>query len=924
MKKLFTLLALIVCLTNLKAQYVTIPDPNFRAWLQANVPSAMSGNQMDTTSLAVTTRTNVDVYYKWISNLHGIQYFKTLKSLDCSTNNIIALNNLPNTLLYLKCDYNQISNLPILPNSLETLICSNNELTALPVLPSSLKTLVCNKTFSPFLASLPNLPSQLDTLEINGHGLGSLPTLPMGLKKLSYRKNYVTSFPILPPTLLYLNCSVNYITGVAPNFPTTLIKLDCSSNLITNLPSLPTNLKELLCGVNNITTLPNLPTSLEYLDCGSNNISGLPTLPNQLKTLYSNSNSLTSLPTLPINLANLDCSTNQLNSLPLLPNTLQSLNFSNNQVTAFPNMPTDIWNLKFNSNLITNLPPLPINTYILEFDNNQVSSISYLPNGIISLKCSGNQLTSLPTLPPHLQELLCASNNINCFPSFPSSILYFVLNNNPFTCLPNHSPFMDAATLAYPLCTSTNTVTNPNNCNSFEGIEGAAYNDIDSNCIFNNYPILNNIPLKLYDNNNTLIANASAFLNAKYNFALPAGNYKVVIDTLDRPYKIICSNPGIDSTIVLNASTPRVSNVNFGINCKPGFDIGVQSIVTNGLVFPGQTHTLTVMAGDMYKWYNMNCASNISGTLTFTIIGPLTYIAPSIGALIPTVNGNVFTYSISDFSAINNSTSFQLIFQTDTTAQANDLICINANITPTIGDNDASNNTYQDCYSVSNSYDPNIKEVYPIDVAPGFNDWLTYTIHFQNTGNATAINIRLSDTLDSMLDLETFQVINYSHYNNTSVNGNILNVRFPNIMLPDSSTNLRGSIGFVQYRVKPKTTWIAPYKIKNTAYIYFDYNTPIVTNTTYNSIISDVGIKELSEKSVSIYPNPTNGNFTIELNTKEKQFIQILDITGNSVLSQIIENAKGTIDAGYLAAGIYNISIKGSAGITNKKLVIVK
>ena len=490
--------------------------------------------------------------------------------------------------------------------------------------------------------------------------------------------------------------------------------------------------------------------------------------------------------------------------------------------------------------------------------------------------------------------------------------------------MPNHSPFMDAATLAYPLCTSTNTVTNPNNCNSFEGIEGVAYNDIDSNCIFNNYPILNNILLKLYDNNNILIANTNAFLNATYNFALPTGNYKVVIDTLDRPYKIICSNPGIDSTIVLNASTPRVSNVNFGINCKPGFDIGVQSVITTGLVFPGQTHTLTLMAGDMYKWYNMNCSSGISGTLTFTVNGPVTYVAPQAGAFVPTVNGNVFTYTISDFSAINNSSAFQLIFQTDSTAQSNDTICINANITPIIGDNDVSNNVYQDCYQVVNSYDPNIKEVYPIDVQPGFNDWLTYTIHFQNTGNAPALNINLKDTLDTQLDLETFQVINYSHYNNTSLNGNVLNVYFPNIMLPDSASNPTGSIGYIQYRIKPKATWAAPYKIKNTAYIYFDYNAPIVTNTTYNSILTTTGLNGIKETIATLFPNPTSGSFTIELNTKEKQLIQILDITGNIVLSQTIENGNGIIDASYLASGIYNISIKGSAGITNKKLVIVK
>ena len=75
---------------------------------------------------------------------------------------------------------------------------------------------------------------------------------------------------------------------------------------------------------------------------------------------------------------------------------------------------------------------------------------------------------------------------------------------------------------------------------------------------------------------------------------------------------------------------------------------------------------------------------------------------------------------------------------------------------------------------------------------------------------------------------------------------------------------------------------------------------------------------------MSLYPYPTNGTFTIELNSKEKQSVQIFDITGNVVLSQTIENGKVTIDANHLASGIYNINIKGTNSVTNKKLVIVK
>ncbi|HAP00939.1 MAG TPA: hypothetical protein DCQ93_03335 [Bacteroidetes bacterium] len=50
MKKIFATLILVCSLAVCRAQWVTIPDPNFVAWLQAHCSSGMNGNLMDTTS----------------------------------------------------------------------------------------------------------------------------------------------------------------------------------------------------------------------------------------------------------------------------------------------------------------------------------------------------------------------------------------------------------------------------------------------------------------------------------------------------------------------------------------------------------------------------------------------------------------------------------------------------------------------------------------------------------------------------------------------------------------------------------------------------------------------------------------------------------------------------------------------------------
>ena len=74
---------------------------------------------------------------------------------------------------------------------------------------------------------------------------------------------------------------------------------------------------------------------------------------------------------------------------------------------------------------------------------------------------------------------------------------------------------------------------------------------------------------------------------------------------------------------------------------------------------------------------------------------------------------------------------------------------------------------------------------------------------------------------------------------------------------------------------------------------------------------------------INVYPNPTNGKFIIETTAKENQAIQVYDLNGRLAFSKIITH-KTNIDATILNEGIYNLVIKSSEGIINKKLVVVK
>ena len=985
MKQLISLFALLLCLTGIKAQnYVTISDTSFASWLQINVPNAMMGNQMDTTHIDVTSRRQVIIQNTHMVSLNGIQYFDSLKTLncsinvydtisirlkfipalpsmldtficygnkidslpalpsgllvfDCSQNLLDSLPTLPNTIHYFNCWGNQLTSLPTLPDSLITFNCCNNQLQSLPALPMGLTTFTCSNnaltslpTLSDSLISincsnnllqnLPTLPNALAYIDCSGNAsLTALPALPNALITLYCNNSALTSLPSLPSLIVTIDCSSNQLTSL-PSLPNSLILLICSSNSITVLPALPNALYKLICS-NNISlgTLPALPNSLVILHCDNDGLTALPALPNSLVELICSSNPLAGgLPTLPNSLIILDCHSDQLNTLPTIPNSLSTLICSNNPLGNLPAL-ASLNTLDCQSDQLSNLPTLPNTLSSLNCSSNSIVTLPTLPSSLGNLACSNNQIVSLPTLPSSLAMLDCSVNQIHCFDPFNNISSYFNISNNPFTCLPNYIPAMDSVTLLYPLCAAGN----PFNCPTSFGIVGFTYKDNNTTCLKDSGDVgLKNVPLKIYDSSSNLLGTTYTALNGVYQFLDSSNTYTVLVDTTGMPFRASCQNPGLDSTVTVAALD---TNINFALTCKGGFDVGIQSINTCGIVFPGQTHRLHLNAGDVSRWYNLNCASGTSGTLSFIVTGPVTYMGPVAGALIPNVSGNVFTYNIADFGAIHNATDFQIQLQPFPTAQAGDVICVNAKITPIAGDNYTANNSYTTCYTVVNSHDPNIKEVYPVDVASNFNDWLTYTIHFQNTGNAPAFNIKIEDELDSMLDVSTFQVIDYSHANSTSLVGRNLSVYFANIQLPDSSSDAEGSIGFVQYRIKPKATWVAPYKIKNTAYIYFDFNAPIVTNTTYNSKLDiTTGVTEIKESIASVYPNPSNGLFTIELTTKEKQSLQVFDISGNEVLSQTIENGKANIDASYLAAGIYNISIKGNASVTNKKLVIVK
>ncbi len=235
------------------AQYVTITDNLFADWLYNNGfdTCMINGNQLDTTCKVVTKRYSINIDGLQAQSVEGIQYFDSLRILNCRNNNLTGITALPRLLYELECSNNQLNSLPDLPATLRKLTCGNNNLSALPALPANLFDLRCSLNE---ITALPALPLKLNTLWCNYNQLTSLPALPDSLRSLWCYVNNLTTIPPMPKGLTTLSCTFNQIISL-PELPDSLGFLDLRDNPIACLPAIKI-ISEFNFDNTNITCLP--------------------------------------------------------------------------------------------------------------------------------------------------------------------------------------------------------------------------------------------------------------------------------------------------------------------------------------------------------------------------------------------------------------------------------------------------------------------------------------------------------------------------------------------------------------------------------------------------------------------------------------------------------------------------------------------
>lgn len=239
-----------------------------------------------------------------------------------------------------------------------------------------------------------------------------------------------------------------------------------------------------------------------------------------------------------------------------------------------------------------------------------------------------------------------------------------------------------------------------------------------------------------------------------------------------------------------------------------------------------------------------------------------------------------------------------------------------------------------DCQENRGAFDPNDKQAFPKGVGEEkltkANVGLEYLIRFQNTGTDTAFTVRIEDQLSSLLDINTVKPGASSHPYSFSIKENrVMEFRFDDILLPDSTTNLEASNGFVKFSVEQMPDNPIGSLIENTAGIYFDFNEPVITNTVQHLI----GEPLLSSNSdvekilihTSVIPNPFQESTTLQIENVSGELLQLqlFDYLGRKVRTESWRSNQYVLHRKGLPSGVYYFTIRNRNGLLSDGKLIM-
>jgi hypothetical protein len=421
-------------------------------------------------------------------------------------------------------------------------------------------------------------------------------------------------------------------------------------------------------------------------------------------------------------------------------------------------------------------------------------------------------------------------------------------------------------------------------------VTGTVYNDIDQDCLLDGsdfplpYRVMTIEPGPIYaisDANGDFIA---ALSQGNYTLAQPLVSEVQLCPTQHPvPFALTTLDPDVNIELADSSLAPHdlVASIHPANNARPGFPTSVYVLLTNISAYPSGAVTITLNYDPILQ--NPSPA-NAQWTLpSFPPFGQGDFF---FNALVPadiTLLGTVLNYSVT--------------------------------VTNTATEASVANNTASTAVTITGSYDPNDKRgwtssrssegQYFIDE----DSYMEYTVRFQNTGTAAAETVVIRDVIDMDFDITSLDILGASHAFTPSFGeGRELVFTFNGINLPDSTTDLLGSQGFVSYRIKPNVDIMVGDVLENTAGIYFDFNPPIITNTTSHVVDFSTALNNAAYpvQQIVLSPNPATDRVLIT-GVHRVEVVEIHATDGR--LIRTMSPTDDTFDVADLEPGCYLVHV---------------
>ncbi|WP_264520529.1 T9SS type A sorting domain-containing protein [Flavobacterium sp. N1994] len=952
MKKNYCTLLLIFVFFTSQAQIVNIPDANFKTYLIQFEPTIDTNHDGEiqlseaqaVTSIYINGNSNTFIQdltgLEAFTNLTGLylnfvgetgfnpSVFTHLQSLSLVDMNIatLDLSNLT-TLEHINLNHANITSLNITGLiNLRTLDCYSNPLTSLNLNGLiNLETLNCayNGLTALNLTGLSSLVT-VDCSD-NAYMTSLITTGANNITHLNCRGCTLTSLTVTNMTnLQQLDCSYQVygsamgISNLDLTGLTSLTSLNCMSNNLTSLNVADlTNLTSLQCASNHITSLDVTPlVNLTSLSCGSNPLTTLNVTP--LTHLLGLECSLTSIVAIDLstltNLDSLNLVGNAISSLNLSNNSaLTELYCSNNQLTALPisNL-VNLIHFNCSSNLLTSLDLTNLHAlHEIRVGGNLFTSMDFSHNPAV-----GNQAISINDS-PNLTYINVKNGTLGQMSSYGLDISNCPNLQNICT---NEE---DIAYVAQQIASGSYMGTTPTNlqvnsyCSFVPGglnntITGTITLDINHNgCDVND---LHPKDFKININDGTNSGATFTTATGSYLFYVQTGDY-ALSPQLNNPYFTITPNnntiniTNLDGTAHTQnyCATPNGTHKDLEINllqignARPGFDTQYVLVYKNKGTEP--------LSGSINLSFDDSVLDFVSAN-------------PTISS--QSLNNLTWNYTNLDpFESRRINFILNVNSPVETPAvNIDDVLRFVATINPISGDETSEDNLFHFDQTVRGSMDPNDKTcIEGSAITPNMvGGYLNYVIRFQNTGTYYAENVVVKDIIDtSKFDINSLQLVASSHPQTTRISGNKVEFIFENINLPAQIDNEPASHGYVAFKIKTKNNLVLGNAIQNTANIYFDFNAPIITNTT-STTVALLNVSELEINSVSITPIPVID--ILEIKALETiSSVQLFDIQGRLLQTKICDNTTTTLDFTGKSFGVYLVKVFTSKGMKVQKVI---